>query len=295
MKKKDMYLDLDIKQDKAYRQLAETMAAELVALTKKKGLIDTRVHELRKQLKKMRALLRLIRIPIGNSKYKSCNYFFRDFGREFGDARDAKVRVGTLQSLKEPVDESIEEKAFNRLEELLVVEHKNAKKKLNRNFWKEMQMKSASAKPLIVHNIHKPDGFKTYKKSVKKVYKGGYKALKIAIENPKAEELHEFRKQVKYLRYQLTFLDAMWPKMLQTMEDVMHDLSDLLGNDHDLYDLVSWLEENDWPQMSENEKELLKGLACKKQSVFRSEALKLGQKIYYESPSQFINRLESYW
>jgi CHAD domain-containing protein len=59
------------------------------------------VHEARKDMKKLRSVLRLVRPVIGDSVYRQENRRFRDAGRILSDARDAKVRSTTLEQLSE--------------------------------------------------------------------------------------------------------------------------------------------------------------------------------------------------
>jgi len=57
------------------------------------------VHEVRKALKRVRALLRLLRPQLGDGDFERENAALRDCGRQLSGARDAEVMVATLDDL----------------------------------------------------------------------------------------------------------------------------------------------------------------------------------------------------
>ncbi len=59
------------------------------------------IHGARKDLKKLRSVLRLIREELGEKAYRAQNRRFRDAGRLLSDTRDAEVKVETLDDLEE--------------------------------------------------------------------------------------------------------------------------------------------------------------------------------------------------
>src|SRR5215207_7408884 len=60
------------------------------------------VHEARKDMKKLRALLRLVRGEVGESTFARENACFRDAARELSGARDTDVMLETLKRLELP-------------------------------------------------------------------------------------------------------------------------------------------------------------------------------------------------
>jgi hypothetical protein len=59
------------------------------------------IHSTRKDLKKLRSLLRLVRGELGEGLYKSENERYREVGRSLSATRDAQVKAETLRSLLE--------------------------------------------------------------------------------------------------------------------------------------------------------------------------------------------------
>ena len=61
---------------------------------------DTTVHEIRKAIKRLRALLALMRGELGPKRYARENAALRDCARRLAGARDAEVMLDTLDALK---------------------------------------------------------------------------------------------------------------------------------------------------------------------------------------------------
>ena len=66
-----------------------------------------------------------------------------------------------------------------------------------------------------------------------RIYRRGRRALAAAHEKPTVEHLHEWRKQVKYLRHQLELLRPMKAIVLEPFVERAEQLGDILGDDHD--------------------------------------------------------------
>src|SRR5690348_17534612 len=64
----------------------------------KAGEIDTAeaVHGARKDMKKLRTVLRLLRDALGKKRYRRANAHFRDAARALSASRDAEVKLQTL-------------------------------------------------------------------------------------------------------------------------------------------------------------------------------------------------------
>jgi hypothetical protein len=67
-----------------------------------------------------------------------------------------------------------------------------------------------------------------------KTYGRGRNALHAAYAEPSDESFHEFRKRAKYHWYHLRLLRRIWRDMLGVQREAADELSDLLGDDHDL-------------------------------------------------------------
>jgi CYTH domain-containing protein/CHAD domain-containing protein len=230
------------------------------------------VHSARKELKKLRSVLRLIRAGMDPETYERESRRFRDAGRLLSASRDAEVKAETLAAIGGPELEF----GAGRLERDTVAEGAAAVE--------------AGAEAIASWHLY-AKGWKLVGPGVVRTYGRGRRAFRHVAAEPSAAEVHEWRKRVKDLWYQLKVLGGVWPAMVGEAADQAHRLADLLGEHHDLAVLDDDLSARDalprrgWVEarIHERQRELL------------GEALELGALLYAERPKAFGRRLEAYW
>lgn len=253
------------------------------------------VHESRKAFKKIRACLRLIRDEI--HYYSEENKWFRDRGREISDIRDATADIEALDELKKQYDSELYKNSLSGLRKSLLNHRKNMADVI---FSEEDRLENIrEAVEAKVKEV--PDWeidiqtFDDIRPSIKRTYKRGVKGLQASRENGQIEDFHEWRKRVKYLRYQIDILNRLWPQVLETLEDELHDVTDLTGFLHDMYNLQNSAQNLDNPFSEAEEKILFNALTDNQQKYLKTHALLKGRKFYTDSPSDFCDRLAVYW
>jgi CHAD domain-containing protein len=91
-----------------WRIARKQIDSALEALTgPKSGTRDEAVHEARKSLKKVRAVLRLARPVIGEADYRGENACYRDSARPLTEVRDARILIETLDKTAEHFEDYI--------------------------------------------------------------------------------------------------------------------------------------------------------------------------------------------
>src|ERR1700722_5389490 len=83
------------------RRIARKRVKSALELIGRQHPTDHSVHAARKELKKARATLRLVRDALGTSSFKKENAALRDAARPLGEVRDAEVLLNSLKSLVE--------------------------------------------------------------------------------------------------------------------------------------------------------------------------------------------------
>src|SRR4051812_23373496 len=189
------------------------------------------VHEARKDMKKLRALLRLVRDEIGDETYRLENASFRDAARRLSGVRDADVMLGTLDSLDGEAGD-VEMALRSAIEEHRAALESNGGGR--EDAAGEVIDRLQDARERLDEWPLEHDGFKAVEKGLRRVYKRGRRELGAAEEHPTSEALHEWRKRTKDLWYHLQILRPTWPAVLKPLSDEAHLLSEQLGNDHDL-------------------------------------------------------------
>ncbi len=255
------------------------------------------VHQVRKHCKKVRALLRLARDPLQrNGVYEFENAWFRDTARALSPLRDAATLPATLDTLLDSFGDQIDPSAFTAVREALArrggagpdtqaIEHglTDARDRLG------MALDRLPDWPI------RKDGFATVAKGLKRTYRRARTALSVAYEDPTTDNFHEWRKRVKYHWYHLRLLTPVWPKVLGTRADAAHDLSNLLGADHDLAVLRQTLLDARGEIDDPNAIQTLLALLDRRQEHLRTAARPLGRRLFAEKPKVFLKRMEDYW
>jgi CHAD domain-containing protein len=92
---------------------------QVIAALAEPGDLDRAVHEARKAMKRIRALLRLVRPVIGDDVYRVENAILRDTARIIAPIRDGRVMVDTVSDLRERYDRQLRPTAFEGIERAL--------------------------------------------------------------------------------------------------------------------------------------------------------------------------------
>ena len=69
---------------------------------------------------------------------------------------------------------------------------------------------------------------------MKRSYKKSRAAFQAAVAERTTANLHEWRKQAKYFWYQIEMVERIRPKTMKKIADRLHELTQFLGDDHDL-------------------------------------------------------------
>ena len=254
------------------------------------------IHDIRKRLKKLRALARLFRDEMGEDEYNKINIFYRDLGRELAPIRDLTAHLETIEIIRTRYGNHLYVSFFNSLNKKISQERDVLKNELEeKNFFSEYlpeQLEHAKKK-LAIWPVEKDD-IKIILPSINRVYDRGRTAMKDAKKEPSKEIFHEWRKRVKYLWYQLRLLEDLWPDLIGTWQDETHELADYLGNDHDLMILNDKLQSDSFQLKDKKQEELAHAIVKEYSDHLRQAALNKGELIYAERPDQFTKRIKKY-
>jgi CHAD domain-containing protein len=240
------------------------------------------VHEARKDMKKLRALLRLVRGEIGDSRFARENACFRDAGRELAGVRDADVMLETLGALDIPAGLGWELRKSIQARRAPDGDGRAAAAS-------RATMMLREARGRVDDWPLERDSFDALRDGLERTYRRGRRDFKAVRADPTAEALHEWRKRVKEHWYHHTLLRSLWPPVMEAVGDEAHELADRLGDDHDLVVLASWVREH-----GDTEPEFLDAVD-RRRSELQADALRLGARVYAERPGAFVRRMGRLW
>jgi CYTH domain-containing protein/CHAD domain-containing protein len=250
------------------------------------------VHGARKDLKKLRTLLRLLRDELPKKVYAKEKERYREAARKLSGSRDAEVKPRTLASLAEEA-EDLPAEAVEMWRQILDSDREAATDTV------AGQEAMAEAVELIEAGCGEIEGWQLKKDpwkevlgGITRVYRRGRRAQRAAEADPGDEELHEWRKRAKDLRYGLELLRGAWSGPLEATAAEADRLSDLLGDHHDLALLREDLHQR---RLGEEETRSLEAAIEARQEALAAAAFALGRRIYAERPKDFGRRLDRYW
>jgi len=215
------------------RIACEQIDGALASIDDKEADRAKAVHDLRKRCKKLRGLVRLVRPAFRH--YQEEDEAFRDIAGLFGGLRDAEVVRAIFEKLVEHHADRFDPSAieFTR-RQLTEAAAEDAAAKASEPFDEAGQRLSEARRRVLDWRLD-DDGWNTPRRGLLKTYARARKAMKRAAEEPGGEHYHAWRKAVKYHWYHSRLLRAAWPRELRPRADLAFELSEVLGEYHDLF------------------------------------------------------------
>jgi CHAD domain-containing protein len=247
------------------------------------------VHETRKAIKRMRALARLLRNELGEQEFKRVNGSLRHAGRRLAGARDAEVRLATLEQLRARHSSALDSQGIERLRRRLELEREQAGEPSSPE--EVIEDIADMRRQLARWNLVAPD-LQALAPGLERIYREGRRRY-AHVKHEQArdpEYLHDWRKRVKALYYALDTLGGLDAKGARLATRRANRIGDLLGEEHDLWMLCAYVERR--PDIfggnggAAAHEELLK-LSERRRKYLRKRALKLGGKLYRRKASAF--------
>jgi CHAD domain-containing protein len=248
------------------------------------------VHEARKDMKKLRALVRLVRDEIGGDVYRRENACFRDAGRELAGVRDADVMLATLADLEERYAGALGPEATGPLRQALEAHKIRTAAGARGPAAAQVVDILTTARRRVGRWPLGQDSFDAVADGLRRVYRRGRRGFRAARTEPTTENLHEWRKRVKDLWYHLTILRDTWRPVMDALADEAHAASERLGDDHDLAVLLAWAEEH-----APESATALAPLVERRRAELQADAFAISARLYAEKPRAFVRRLERWW
>ncbi len=222
------------------------------------------------------------------------NFCFRDAARPLTEIRDAHVLVETADKLKPQFPKAIEP-TFEKIREALLANQQEVRRRVL-----EQDKAFATVKDVALRALARLpewkltcDGWAAMETGLRRVYRAGHRALTLAAESPTVENLHEWRKQSKYLWHQLQLLETALPDKEKELIDLTHKLATLLGEDHDLAVLRATLAAD---PLAYGGHRILKDLFVvidHRRHELEQQAFAVGRRIYKDPPKVFISQIEA--
>lgn len=262
---------------------------------KDKQASDSKVHRARKQIKMARATLRLLRKGLPRKRYRAENKRLRDAAKPLSEARDATVLLATFDELLGGHGRAHRNSIKGFHDELRRERARTRRKLATHDGLARSRRLLYRARAHAARWQAGSKGWSVVGAGLGKVYGQGSEALEAVRKAPTDSALHEWRKQAKYLRHQLQLLRPVRPATIGGMVDDLHELTDHLGDNHDLAVLRIRMAAQPAQFANVAAQRRLNVRINRRRVSLQLEALDLGSRIYQETPPQFCSRLRDYW
>lgn len=249
---------------------------------------DEAVHTARKAVKRARSLLRLVRGALLDARYRDLDRALRAIGRRTGALRDAAVAADLADRLE--ADGVLGGELAARLHTPLDALRDEARARLTADDGIETLQADLRALRLTRDDIAGIDVL-TVHDGLVRTYAQGRDLLSRSLGSPTSEVLHAWRRQVKHHGVHLHLLVPAWPAPLRGAERAVGDLSDALGDDHDLSELDHRAAE---AGLSRGDREALRSATRPLRDDLQAAAWAHGARIYAEPPATLGARLTAY-
>jgi CHAD domain-containing protein len=256
------------------------------------------IHDTRKALKRLRALLRLLRNALGEQQFAQEYGILRDAARRLAGARDAQVMLSTLDALLQRHPRKLARRtAMIELRKLLDVERAAATQRalgdgLTRA---EVLDELRGLRERVKHwDLPERPSIAVVESDLRRLYRQGRRRhRRIDRMDPPTLDgtraLHEWRKRVKDLRYSAEMLG------LRPLARRADTLGELLGEEHDLALLAALLPAPGYAPFEDKRgkqarKALRKQIARRRRRL-RKRTMREGERLYRRKPKKFTRRV----
>ncbi|HEX2564118.1 MAG TPA: CHAD domain-containing protein [Acidimicrobiales bacterium] len=259
--------------------------------------LEATVHDCRKRAKKLRGLLRLVRPALG-SAYGPANELFRDAGRELSTIRDAHATLATFDALVAASLDRLPDGGLGAVRAGLAADADRASNARDRLVRAEVAADLFRAGRRRVGRAGlDARGWAAVGPGLERTYRAGRRAL-AAFRLDRGSDptaMHEWRKRTKDAWYHVRLLSDAAPSILEPFEDRFHDLSDALGDAHDLVVICERLRGSPRRFGGVTRVRAACALAEERRGQLERRATRLGVRLYAEKPRAYNDRMAAYW
>ena len=253
------------------------------------------VHQVRTRCKKLRALVRLVRPVFAD--YELENAAFRDAAGSLSGVRDAESTIQAFDKLLKHYEEELENATFASVRAGL---DQRRRKLIKEDVDLDERLEKVAHNLKAAHERAgdwslQSKGFDAIEDGLIKTYRRGRDAMAAAYEDRTAENFHEWRKRAKYHGHHVRLVREVWKSLMKQRSKALKELTDLLGDDHDLAVLRQLLLEDPDTFGKCRTVQATIGLLDRRRLELQDQAESLGKRLYAGSPKKVGQRTRRYW
>lgn len=252
------------------------------------------IHETRKCLKRIRALLRLMRPGLDDTIFCSENARFRTIAQLLAPTRDTHILLETILKL-EPFADDAHTPAIAALKDhighqLLATATGSA------NPAGDLARHQLSDARIAVAKLKlNSRGFEPIERGLRDSYRRGRHNFEQAYQAGTGKAFHDLRKSVQLHWRHMALLSRAWPEMFSTRVEAARQLSQILGDSQDLCVLISYIEGVAPDVLPHLQAQQVAQLARQRQQQLRGLAHPRGAQMFALSPKTLSRCVIETW
>lgn len=275
------------------RIAAEELEGALGHLSAAREEPDEALHECRKRLKALRALLRLVRSG-DKAFFRAENARYRDVFARLAGPREAAALIETVDRLAEAFPDEVAGGELSAVRDRLV-ERRDG---IVSNGAGPAIEEAAAACQAGLRQIEKlalpdqPEGAADIlADGVRRTMHRACKALDKAKTRGHPEDFHELRKALKAHSKHLFLLKKLWPSPAKARRKAVDALAERLGDLHDIFVLRALLKNKERPLGEPAETRLLARLSRRSERQLKRACLADASELLHDSPKRSVKKV----
>jgi CHAD domain-containing protein len=252
------------------------------------------VHDARKCLKRLRSLLALIRPGLPEPVFLSLTDRVRTIARGLAPARDAHALLDAIDKLDDDLDAG-GSTPIRSLRAWLHRRRQAAERSLESNTASDALRGLFALRPAMANLAVYPDAFQPVARGLRESYRSGRKAFAHAFASGSDEDFHEWRKTLQHHWRHMQLLTPCWPSELTARVEASRNLSQVLGDDHDIALLHQLVSAPTMVFASPQDTQAFLKRCRTRHKALRREAETRGARLFVERSRPFVERIEAYW
>jgi CHAD domain-containing protein len=246
------------------------------------------VHDVRKHVKKIRAILRLFEKRLG-SDYRVINGQLRAVAHELSPLRDAVATMDMMTTLRDRYPHVITLSVFRPAHRALRARSPRNGSEDGSSGLAPVARKLLRSRDAVPWRILRRVASREVRNSMEQGYRRARKAMAAVNAQPEDALFHAWRRRVKDHWYQMRLL-ARLSHQVRSRARRLKQLETALGRGHDLVVLRSLILEEPARFGGERAIALILGCIAKYQTTLRRRAVKQGRDLFAPKPSAFRKR-----
>lgn len=250
------------------------------------------VHEVRKHVKKVRAVLRLLEAGLGKA-YDSLSTALRSASRRLSALRDADASGETLEKLRLRYPRVLTASVVRSLDRVLKADKQRAQSRVPRLLPGVVRTLKRSTRT-VPRQIRKAAGQDAMRAGMRRTYRRAREAMTLARGQHDDEGLHRWRRRVKDHWYHMRLLKGVNGRISGRVRR-LKQLGTWLGDHQNLVVLHRQILNS--PARFGDERTIAAVLGCidERQLELRRRAYERGSRLFAARPARFRRQIDRWW